>query len=166
MGVLRKMLTGCTARVFATIPLATETEGQNHTLGSQALLSPSNRVNAVCDVAIHPPPSVFLALRYTSWCEWKLPDKTVALLLGESRAYALATENGSKIKPLTIGNIAKLTTFEAILHEIGQIWPTFCHLLRNNAGIRSKWPKFAENIPLASELQPKVHPCLRKSSQK
>ena len=30
----------------------------------------------------------FLALRYTSWREWKLPDKTVALLLGESRAYA------------------------------------------------------------------------------
>ena len=26
---------------------------------SQALLSPSNRVNAVCDVAIHPPPSVY-----------------------------------------------------------------------------------------------------------
>ena len=32
-----------------------------------------------------------------------------------------------KLKPLTIGNITKLTTFEAILHEIGQIWhKSFC----------------------------------------
>ena len=56
-----------------------------------------------------------------------------------------------KMKPLIIGNITKLTNFEAILHEICQIWYKFCHLLRKNGGIRSKWPKFAENIPLATE---------------
>ena len=48
---------GCVARVFATIPLATETEGQNRDLG------------------------------YGKWV---------------------------KIKPLTIENVTKLTTFEAI----------------------------------------------------
>ena len=37
-----------------------------------------------------------------------------------------------KIKPLTIGNITKSTTFEAVLHEIGQIWPKLCHLLKKN----------------------------------
>ena len=35
-----------------------------------------------------------------------------------------------KIKPLTLGNVTKLTTFEAILHAIGQIWPKSCHSLR------------------------------------
>ena len=92
------------ARVFATVPLATETEGQNHTLG------------------------------YGKWV---------------------------KIKPLTIGNLTKLTTFEAILSEIGQIWAKFCHLLRKNARIRSKFAKkkytlgygaWAKNRPLATEI--------------
>ena len=48
----------------------------------------------------------------------------------------LATETSTrgygkwvKIKPLTIGNITKLTTLEANLLEIGQIWPQSCHLL-------------------------------------
>ena len=31
---------------------------------------------------------------------------------------------------LTVGNVTNLTTFEALLHEIGQIWPKSCHLLR------------------------------------
>ena len=102
----------CAARVFATIPLATETKSQNRTLG------------------------------YRKWV---------------------------KIKPLTIGNVTKLATFEAILHEIGQIWPKYCHLKKKkkkNGGIRSKWPKFPENIPLAMEPQPKLDPWLWKSSQK
>ena len=68
-----------------------------------------------------------------------------------------------KIKPLTLGNVTKLTTFEAILHAIGQIWPKSCHSLRKNGGIRSKC---AENISLATEDQPKLEPWLRKSSQK
>ena len=67
-----------------------------------------------------------------------------------------------KIKPLTLGNVT-LTTFEAILHAIGQIWPKSCHSLRKNGGIRSK---FAENISLAMEDQPKLEHWLRKSSQK
>ena len=67
-----------------------------------------------------------------------------------------------KIKPLTLGNVT-LTTFEAILHAIGQIWPKSCHSLRKNGGIRSK---FAENISLATEDQPKLEHWLRKSSQK
>ena len=66
--LLRKKMTGCAVRVFATTPLTTETEVQNHTLG------------------------------FGKWV---------------------------KIKPMTIGNITKITTFEAILHEIGQIWPNF-----------------------------------------
>ena len=70
-------------------------------------------------------------------------------------------------KPLTIGNVTKLTNFEAILHKIYQIWPKSCHLLRKKSGgIRSKWPKFAENIPLATELHLKSDHWLRKSSQK
>ena len=36
---------------------------------------------------------------------------------------------------------------------------------KKNDGIRSKWPRFAENIPLAMEPQPKLDPWLRKSSQ-
>ena len=71
-----------------------------------------------------------------------------------------------KIKPLTIGHITKLTTFEAILHKISQIWPNFCHLLGKNARIRSKWSKFAENIPLATEPQPKLDHWLRKLGSK
>ena len=106
--LLRKILTGVCSPGFATIPLAMETEGQNHTLG------------------------------YGKWV---------------------------KIKPMTTGNITKLTTFEAILHDIGQMWPKFCHLLRKNAGIRSKWLKFPENIPLATEPRPKLDPWIRKSSQ-
>ena len=48
-----------------------------------------------------------------------------------------------KIQPLTLENITKLTTFEAILHaEIDQIWP------------------------LATEPQPKLDHWLQKSSQK
>ena len=74
----------------------------------------------------------------------------------EGQNHILGYGKCVKIKPLTIGNITKLTTFEAILHEIGQIWPKFCHLLKKNGGIRSKWPKFAENIPLAMEPQPKL----------
>ena len=70
------------------------------------------------------------------------------------------------MKPLTIENITKLTNFEAILHEIGQIWSKFCHLLRKNGGIRSTWSKFAENIPLATEPQPKLDPCPRKLGSK
>ena len=53
-----------------------------------------------------------------------------------------------------------------ILHEIGQIWPNSCYLLRKNGGIRSKWPEFAENIPLVTEPQPKLDPWLLESSQK
>ena len=86
--------------VFATVPLATKTEGQNRTLG-----------------------------------------------------YGKCV----KIKPLTIGNVTKLTSFEAILHEIGQIWPKYCiHI--ENGGIRSKLPKCAENISLAIEPQQKIRP--------
>ena len=119
-GYSEKFWWGCAARVFATKPLATETEGQNHTLA------------------------------YGKWV---------------------------KIKPLTIGNIIKLTTFEAVLQEIGQIWPKFCHLLWKNAGNRSKWPKFAEKYtlgyrasakirPLATEIQPKIDPWLQKWGSK
>ena len=86
----------------ATIPLGTETEGQNRTLG------------------------------YGKWV---------------------------KIKPFTIGNVTKLTTFEAILHKIGKIWPKSCHLLRKMVELGQK---FAENIPLATEPQPKLDPWLRK----
>ena len=63
-----------------------------------------------------------------------------------------------KIKPLTIGNVTRLTTFEAILHEIGQICPKSCHLHKKNGGFRSKWPKFAENIPLTLEIGLKKGP--------
>ena len=65
-GVLRKFWQGCLCRVFATIPLATETEGQNRTLG------------------------------YGKWV---------------------------KIKPLTMENVTKLTTFLSDLYEFGQIGP-------------------------------------------
>ena len=117
MRVLIKILTGvCSPGFFATIPLATETEGQNHTLG------------------------------YEKWV---------------------------KIKPLTIGNITKLTTFEAILHEIGQIWPKFCHLIekmlelgQNGQNLLTMYPwlrslsqnatlgygNLAKNRPLATEI--------------
>ena len=51
--------------------------------------------------------------------------------------------------------------------DLGQLWPKSCHLLGKNGGIRSKWPKFAENKgPLATEPQPKLDPWLWKSSQK
>ena len=56
--------------------------------------------------------------------------------------------------------------FEAILHEIGQIWPKCCHLLWKDSEIRSKWPKFVEDIPLAMEPQPKLDPWLWKSGSK
>ena len=72
-GYSEKKMTGSAARIFATIPLATETEGENRTVG------------------------------YGKYV---------------------------KIKPLTIGNVTKLTTFEAIVHEIGQVWTKSCHLLR------------------------------------
>ena len=65
------------------------------------------------------------------------------------------------------GKVTKLTTFEAILHEIDQIWPKSCHLLRK------KWwnyvkngKKLAENMSLAMEPQLKLDPWLWKSSQK
>ena len=60
----------------------------------------------------------------------------------------------------------KNPTFEAILYEIGQIWPKFCDLLQKNSGIRSKWPKFAKNIPLATESQPKLDHWLWKLGSK
>ena len=69
----------------------------------------------------------------------------------------------AKIKPLTLGNVTKLTTFEVILHAIGHIGPKSCHSLRKNGGIRSK---FTENISLATEDQPKLEHWLRKSCQK
>ena len=60
-------------------------------------------------------------------------------------------------------------------HQINHFWRNFawnwshlaqiCHLIKNG-GIRSKWPKYAENIPLATEPQPKLDPWLWKSSQK
>ena len=81
----------------------------------------------------------------------------------ESQNHTLGNGKWVKIKPLTIGNVTKLTTFEAILHAIGQIWPKSCHSLRKNGGIRSK---FAENISLATEARPKLDPWLQKSSQK
>ena len=62
-------------------------------------------------------------------------------------------------------------------HKIKHFWSTFAwnwwnlaHTLsfasKENGEIRSKWPKLAENIPLAMEHQPKLDPWLRKSSQK
>ena len=67
----------------------------------------------------------------------------------------------------TIGNATKLTTFEAILHEIGQILPKCCYLLRKKpVGIRSKWPKFAENISLWLRSLSKKNPWLRKLGSK
>ena len=81
----------------------------------------------------------------------------------ESQNHTLGNGKWVKIKPLTIGNVTKLTTFEAILDAIGQIWPKSCHSLRKNGGIRSK---YAENISLATEARPKLDPWLRKSSQK
>ena len=80
----------------------------------------------------------------------------------ESQNHTLGNGKWVKIKPLTIGNVTKLTTFEAILHAIGQIWPKSCHSLRKNGGIRSK---FAENISLATGARPKLDPWLQKSSQ-
>ena len=103
---------GCAPQVFATLPLAMETEGQNHTFG------------------------------YGKWV---------------------------KIKPLTTGNVTKLTTCEAILHEIGQIWPKSCHLIWkkwwNLAKICWKstlgyWAS-AKNRPLATDLGSKGDPCGR-----
>ena len=61
-----------------------------------------------------------------------------------------------KIKHSMVGNVTKLTTFEAVLHETGGILPKSCHLLeKKNGGIRSK---FAENIPLATDPRPKLDP--------
>ena len=92
----KKFWRGWAVRVFATIPLAMETEGQNRTLG------------------------------YGKWV---------------------------KIKTLTIGNVTKLTTFEAILHD-SQIAQILSFALEKKGAIRSK---FAENIPLATEPQPKLN---------
>ena len=41
---------------------------------------------------------------------------------------------------MRIENVTKLTTFEAILHEIGQIWPKSYHLLQKYGVIMSKSP--------------------------
>ena len=54
-------------------------------------------------------------------------------------------------------------------HQINHFWSNFAWNWSNLAqilsfaskqyvGIRSKWPKFAENIPLATEPQPKLDP--------
>ena len=58
---------------------------------------------------------------------------TLPLPMGtEGQNYTLGYGKWVKIKPLTIGKIAKLTTLEAILHEIGQIWPKFVTCFEKN----------------------------------
>ena len=42
--------------------------------------------------------------------------------------------------------------------------PNFVIASKKNGGIRSKWPKFTENIPSAMEPKSKLDPWLRKSS--
>ena len=85
---------------------------------------------------------------------------------GFSQPYLWLRRPRAKIKPLTIGNITKSTSFEAILHEIGHIWPNLVICFEENGGMKSKWPKFAENIPLVTEPQSRLYPRQRKSSQK
>ena len=54
------------------------------------------------------------------------------------------------------------------LRDFARSWSNWAQFLsfasQNNDRIRSKWPKFAENIPLAMEPQPKLDPWLWKSS--
>ena len=93
---------------------------------------------------------------------WVVATKPLATeTVGQKRMFGYG--KWVKIKLLTLGNVTKLTTFEAILLAISQIWPKICHSLRKNCGIRSN---VAENISLAMEDQPKLEPWLRKSSQK
>ena len=61
----------------------------------------------------------------------------------------------AKIVPLTIENVTKLTTSQAILHEIVQIGPKSCHLLRK------KMVEFGQN----GQNLLKIFPWLRSLSQ-
>ena len=95
------------------------------------------------------------------------------------KAYPWLRKMGEN-QTLAIGNITKSTTFGAILHEYGQIWAKFCHLLRKkkNGGITEvKMSKIcwkytlgygapAKIRPLAIEILPKIDPWLRKLGSK
>ena len=63
-----------------------------------------------------------------------------------------------KIKPLTMGNVTKLTTFEAILHEIDQIWPKSCHLLRKKWWHYVKMEKNCWKYDLGYGTSAKIRP--------
>ena len=133
-------------------------------------LPPFSNMTVICPVYVYVPGWWWWGLVVGGYSEefWRGNAARVVATIPfametESQNHTLGNGKWVKIKPLTIGNVTKLTTFEAIVHAIGQIWPKSCHWLRKNGGIRSK---FAENISLATEARPKLDHWLRKSSQK
>ena len=78
-------------------------------------------------------------------------------------------ETEGQIVPLAM-EMGQNQTLGRICHQINQFWSNFVWNRSNlaqilsfasknkNGGIRSKWPKFAENIPLATEAQPRLDP--------